>query len=173
MPPMTSSRPGARLMRVGREKSNSAPSSARVRAINVGTGSRDRRWLGCGGTGRRSARGGRRRQRTLRRRWHRRTLGGIRTLRRLKDNLIVEAPAVAQLKLRRQHVRAGETDLIVGKRKTVRAARAVPAHPLIVERLQRADPRIAEALAFALRVEFLKGVKLEDDAARSFRRIAK
>src|SRR5256885_10071568 len=124
---MTSSRPGARLTRIGREKSNSAPSSARVREINVGTGSRDRRWLGCGGTGRR----GRRRQRALRRRRHRRTLGGVRALRRLEDDLIVEAPAVAQLKLRRQNVRAGEADLIVGKRKTVRAARAVPLQPLI------------------------------------------
>src|SRR5205814_920475 len=144
MPPMTSSRPGARLTRIGRVKSNSAPSSTRVREINVGTGSRDRRWLGCGGTGWR----GRRWQRALRRRRDRRTLGSVRALWRLEDDLIVEAPAIAHLKFRRQHVGAGDADLIERQRKTIRAAGAIPSQTLIVERFQRPDPGIGQTLAF-------------------------
>src|SRR5689334_20719762 len=102
-PPITSRIPGAQLDRIALLKSNSAESSARVRAMRVGIGSRSspslHNRLGCGLGG-----------------WlgldKRRLLG-------LQNDLIEESSAVAQLECRGQDVRAIFIDLIVLQLKAV------------------------------------------------------
>src|SRR5206468_6884834 len=141
MPPMTSRRPGARLRRIGREKSNSADSSRRVRSISVGIGSRRRssvgrliawhllrRWLTCRRAGRRaeSAKPADRLRRRRRRRLAK-LFGRVRAECRLKNELIEESPAAGERELRRQHVRQVLMDAGETQGKGVGAAGAVPA----------------------------------------------
>src|SRR5688572_21011192 len=122
MPPITSSRPGARLIRIGRAKSNApsvleAANSARVRDRSVGTGSRLRssragsiewlRWRGC------------------HRRWRRG--GRIQRLafaatRPFDDHAVEEASAAAQLKIRCQDVRTIRLYAGILELKTISAA---------------------------------------------------
>src|SRR3954469_11827209 len=176
MPPMTSRRPGARLTRIGRAKSNSADSSLRVRDRSVGTGSRLRssrpglRGKGCGskavgsevaGSGR--GEGG----------WGE----GVGTalvlllLLAFQDDLVEEPPAAGELKLRRQHVRPRRHDQRALELEEVRAAGAVPAVALLVERLEISDPRVRHARPASLGVEWAVIVQLEDHAAGRLRRI--
>src|SRR4249919_3561916 len=118
---------------MGFVKSNSAPSSARVRAIRVGTGSRLRRWLGCCGT----AGGGScvtawaDRFGTELRCRRGRSVCCVRALRRFEDDLIVKPPAVGQLKLSRQHIRGVRIDLIESQWKSIGPTRAIPSQLLI------------------------------------------
>src|SRR4051794_38337626 len=112
MPPMTSSRPGARLTRIGLPKSNSADSSARVRASSVGTGSRlssaSRLGRGLGAAGLGAAAGGR--CGWLGARDDTRLLG-------LQNSAIEESPPAAQLKGRGEHVGPVFTNLIISQLK--------------------------------------------------------
>src|SRR5690242_12862189 len=177
MPPITSSRPGARLTRIGRAKSNSADSSSRVRRSSVGTGSRlrsSRAGERCGDGGARlGARsvtwpGGREGCRGE----------GVGTrsllLRRFpfQNDLVEEPPAAGQLELGRQHVSLGRDNLRALELEEVSAAGAVPAVALLVEGFQVPDPRVAHALAAPLGVVGAIVEQLEDDASGRLGRIA-
>src|SRR5215213_484486 len=101
MPPITSNRPGARLMRIGRAKSNAALSSARVRANSVGTGSRLRssRAGAIGSAGWID-------QRTGTRREERTTAAAVAVgSLAFQDDPVEESSAVAELELGRQDIR--------------------------------------------------------------------
>src|ERR1041384_1466644 len=98
MPPITSSRPGARLRRIGREKSNSADNSARTRSSRRGTGSR----LSRGGGGAGCAWLG-----TLRLLWLIVPRRGL----RLHNHPVEKSSSVGQLEDRREHVGAVNSDL--------------------------------------------------------------
>src|SRR3954452_10738169 len=125
MPPITSSRPGAREIRTrppaARAAANSG-SSARTRRSSAGTGSRLRR-LGGGGGGPGGGAGGG-------------GGGGIDNFRllTLEDDLVGQPPP-ALVEPHLQHVAAIVADRRIGELKAVRPADPVPSHPLLVERL--------------------------------------
>src|SRR5271154_955523 len=113
MPPITSSRPGARLMRTGVPGIKSAVNSAQTRASSVGTGSRDNKCfpadasICCGdGTG-----GGRF------------TVCGCL---RFYDDTRKKSSAIGCLECRGQDVVLVPGDLIVSQAKHVRSAGGFP-----------------------------------------------
>src|SRR5688572_9015908 len=135
MPPITSSRPGARLTRIGRArsaKSKSADSSAFARAISAGTGS--------------SARSSRLLTGLL--------LGLLLLLllltARLQNDPVEQAPAL-QLEAGRQHVRAAGLHLRKRELKGVHFQFPTPPRLLVFERHERRDPRVHQPLARGVR----------------------
>src|SRR4051812_34773585 len=152
MPPITSSRPGARLTRIGRDASNSADNSARTRFSSVGTGSNSSNRaapaaaaaaapsglaasagglagaeVGSGGLG--IAPNG-----LL-------LLIPLLDLPRLQNHAVEKPTAGRQFEHRRQHVGLVEANVGIIQLKSIRPQRRVPPLVLLVERRQRTHPR--------------------------------
>src|SRR5689334_7757827 len=161
MPPITSSRPGARLIRMRLPGGKSADSSARTRFSSVGTGSTLSKFIAM-------------RKRIVRpRRWDA-LLARFALLARgtaaLEDDL-VKKPSLPGVERRDEHVIPIVPDLRILQFERVRAARAVPARFLVTQRAQRPEPRIEHALTARFRRVRAIGVELEDDVAGGFRRV--
>src|SRR5215213_10232868 len=112
---MMSSRPGARLTRIGLSGENSAASSARTREISCGTGSRLSRLCGLRGGG-----------------------GGLTTLSLpglgFDDDPIEKSPAPT-VERRGQNITSAGADLRIFQLKKIRPARAIPARDLLLARV--------------------------------------
>src|SRR5688572_8959028 len=126
MPPITSSRPGARLTRSGLGGAKSAASSPRTRFSSVGTGSRSSSCIG------KRAGGPRRRYALIARRAP-----------ALEDDL-VEKTRLPGVERRGQNVIAVVADRRKLQVERVGAARAVPPRLLVGQRAQGAEPRVDE-----------------------------